>query len=660
MTILGWRRRTSKKSFYCKQVIPLMCKTSSKFRGRKAHKKKHSGTARPAATQADPKMIARVKELKRQSELKDIKLKALQKDNSQKCLENERIWEKLKLLENVAELLKALRGEYEAKEKEHAEKEKKHIEKEQEYARKEKEYSEKEWKYLEKEEEREKEYTEKEKFFEEGKKLLLKKDIEINVNQDILRACKNQNKSLLKKSKEMSDSLEEQKSEKEKVEELNRVLNLKVTELSEKKNNLEKLGNQHSECMKTNADLLKEIDDKTSQLSTLQNSLKAIELKAELKTKFSDLDSENTNLKEQIEKLKKYKQKVKLLEDLKIAKEKEMKEKEEKISYLVKEVNVMSQANEQLKKDLEEKEKQNWTRIGTKEEFVGLKKNKEYLKSSNLKLLEQVHDLEKKYGEAKTRERAEKDAQREEEDVKKKNKNLTRTISKLQEELEFSKDQVKNDEAAKLLLLERIKDLEESKTKKGATELSSDKEVEQLRNSNKVLLSKNTSLQEENEILTKKLNEKDVEVKTYDVALIENTSAFEKVTDKHQQAVKEIADLKERIQKLESEEGEGFNIKEKAGEKKKALQNSIEIKARNEDLENELKAAKAAAGEKDVKLESLKQKVSEMNNVMEIWTKTNEIREEALEKEKEKVELMMVKVMDAEVRSNDHCSKIIF
>ena len=600
-------------------------------------------------------------------------MKALQKENSQKCLENERIWEKLKLLENVADLLKALRGEYEAKEKEHAEKEKrnaekekKYIEKEQEYARKEKEYGEKERKYLEKEEEREKEYTEKEKVFEEGKKLLLKKDIEINVNQDILRACKNQNKSLLKKSKEMSDSLEEQKAEKEKVEELNRDLNLKVTELSEKNNNLEKLGNGHSECIKTNADLLKEIDDKTSQLNTLQNSLKAMELKADLKTKFGDLDSENTNLKDQIEKLKKHEQKVKILEDQKVAKEKEMKEKEEKISYLVKEVTGMSRTNEQLKKDLEEKEKQNWTRIGTKEEFVGLKKNNEYLKSSNVKLLEQVHDLEKKYGEAKTRERAEKDAQREEEDVKKKNKNLARTISKLLKELEFSKDQVKNDEAAKLLLLERIKDLEslveESKTKKDVTEVSSDKEVEQLRNSNKVLLSKNTSLQEENEILTKKLKEKEVEVKTYDVALIENTSAFEKVTDKHQQAVKEIADLKERIQKLESEEGEGLNIKEKAGEIKKALQNSIEIKARNEDLENELKVAKTAAVEKDVKLESLEQKVSEMNNVMEIWTKTNEIREEALEKEKEKVELMMVKVMDAEVRSNDldHCSKIIF
>ena len=598
-------------------------------------------------------------------------MKALQKENSQKCLENERIWEKLKLLENVADLLKALRGEYEAKEKEHAEKEKKNAEKEkkysekeQEYARKEKEYGEKERKCLEKEEEREKEYTEKEKVFEEGKKLLLKKDIEINVNQDILRACKNQNKSLLKKSKEMSDSLEEQKAEKEKVEEMNRDLNLKVTELSEKNNYLEKLGNEHSDCIKIKADLLKEIDDKTSKLNTLQNSLKAMELKADLKTKFSHLDSENTNLKEQIEKLKKHEQKVKILEDQKVAKEKEMKEKEEKISYLVKEVSVMSQANEQLKKDLEEKEKQNWTKIGTKEEFVGLKKNNEYLKSSNVKLLEQVHDLEKKYGEAKTRERTEKDALREEEDVKKKNKNLTRTISQLQEELEFSKDQLKNDEAAKLLLLERIKGLEilveESSTKEDVTEVSSDKEVEQLRNSNKVLMSKNTSLQEENKILTKKLNDKEVEVKTYDVALIENTSAFEKVTDKHQQAVKEIADLKERIQKLESEKGEGLNMKEKAGEIKKALQNSIEIKTRNDDLENELKAAKTAAVEKDVKLESLERKVSEMNNVMEIWTKTNEIREDALEKEKEKVELMMVKVMDAEVRSNDHILPKLF
>ena len=41
----------------------------------------------------------------------------------------------------------------------------------------------------------------------------------------------------------------------------------------------------------------------------------------------------------------------------------------------------MSRTNDQLKKDLEEKEKQNWTKIGTKEEFVGLKKDNEYLKN---------------------------------------------------------------------------------------------------------------------------------------------------------------------------------------------------------------------------------------------------------------------------------------
>ena len=82
--------------------------------------------------------------------MKDSKLKALQAENSKKGLENERIWEKLKLLENVADLLKELRGEYEAKEKEYAEKEKINAEKE-------------------------KEYIEKQKLFEEGKNQLLKK-----------------------------------------------------------------------------------------------------------------------------------------------------------------------------------------------------------------------------------------------------------------------------------------------------------------------------------------------------------------------------------------------------------------------------------------------------------------------------------------------------
>ena len=93
------------------------------------------------------------------------------------------------------------------------------------------------------------------------------------VSQGILKTCQNHNKTLLKKTKDINDDLEQQRAEKVKVETENRDLNVKLSSLTQLNVGLEKtvakLEKERTESLRANSDVLSEIDDKTKEINNL-------------------------------------------------------------------------------------------------------------------------------------------------------------------------------------------------------------------------------------------------------------------------------------------------------------------------------------------------------------------------------------------------------